>query len=836
MLGARTKQIFAYGKRGQRVVNAYDERKSRHLDLDSTQEGQAGSVSAHSFKEISVVSGHPSKSIPSSSNASENHTSVRAKQVKRSPKVAKVGGAVAVKPVRRLPLGSIPPNAPSSPAVPPTMRKKRWQTVMKASPLVPNSLVVDIDIVVLDSQGIRVSQEHRISKGSVQTNVYVAMSPKRPRVVDRMKPRATGKRADPISVSDSEDGRQVLKHNVRNARANAKPIVISDSDDGSESDYTPTKDGPAAYDESSEEELVLKAPRFRRRGPSRAVISPSPTPSILSFHESVVTLPAPAPAPGPQRSRQAPPSEPPRLPPAPPQPLQRHVTLPPKQARRDTLGPFTSLPSLDAADPTRSKPRQLTPIRKRPGQPSFPAPPSPPSPTTPSDLNSDLDFDFAQLALSPGALAEVQRLDFGAPDPGLPEYVVPLLNECSQTTAHEFSAFIDMFPFDPIVREGHGSSTHATFQKIGEACYSEVFGIGDVVLKIIPLRDEARSGLPDAAFATKDSPEVSDAKDVLKEILVTRAMGSCCAGFTELLRAYVVRGKYPSLLLDLWDDYDKQKGSESVRPDSFSVSQLYAIIVLPNGGPDLEAFTFSTPTKTGWRQACSLFWQVTRTLAEAEELVHFEHRDLHWGQILVKNVPLPTPRKSDPKSSSSSTTTAPPLSMDDPAHGVLATVIDLGLSRMDDGSGTGAPHWTPFDPEIFAGEGDEQFDVYRQMRAHIASFPPPHPASRGGGDGDWAAFHPRTNAMWLGYLARKLLHAKRLRAPPATRPAERAAHECLREVTAVLPVAAVGAGGRQEEKGKPRRGRPRKTHAPDVAGPGSATELWEMGLKKGWVW
>ncbi len=54
------------------------------------------------------------------------------------------------------------------------------------------------------------------------------------------------------------------------------------------------------------------------------------------------------------------------------------------------------------------------------------------------------------------------------------------------------------------------------------------------------------------------------------------------------------------------------------------VSQVYAIIVLPNGGPDLEAYTFTTPTKTGWRQASSVFWQVAKTLSHAEQLVSFE--------------------------------------------------------------------------------------------------------------------------------------------------------------------------------------------------------------------
>jgi serine/threonine-protein kinase haspin len=45
--------------------------------------------------------------------------------------------------------------------------------------------------------------------------------------------------------------------------------------------------------------------------------------------------------------------------------------------------------------------------------------------------------------------------------------------------------------------------------------------------------------------------------------------------------------------------------------------------------------------------------------------------------------------------------------MDHLVHGVKATVIDLGLARMnartDDGS-TEA-RWTPFDEEIFEGEG-----------------------------------------------------------------------------------------------------------------------------------
>jgi serine/threonine-protein kinase haspin len=51
--------------------------------------------------------------------------------------------------------------------------------------------------------------------------------------------------------------------------------------------------------------------------------------------------------------------------------------------------------------------------------------------------------------------------------------------------------------------------------------------------------------------------------------------------------------------------------------------------------------------------------------------------------------------------------------MDDPSHGVETTIIDLGLARMSGGDGV---QWTPFDDEIFEGEGDYQFDVYRMMK------------------------------------------------------------------------------------------------------------------------
>ncbi|KAG6335105.1 hypothetical protein ID866_3974 [Astraeus odoratus] len=352
------------------------------------------------------------------------------------------------------------------------------------------------------------------------------------------------------------------------------------------------------------------------------------------------------------------------------------------------------------------------------------------SPTRARVQQVDLSLELAQLDIS--HLAESEDLCFPQP-----AYLLPLLNECSQTCPYEFSAFIETFPFDPIVQ---ATDADVEFRKIGEASFSEVFGIGDVVLKVIPIRNEEEPTYQDEV----EMPAPSDARDVLKEMIVTREIGELCDGFVTLLKTYVVRGKYPTLFLQLWDEYNERKGSESVRPDSFGLNQVYAIIVLPNGGPDLESFTFKHPSKSGWQQACGIFWQVARALEQVEDLVHFEHRDLHWGQILVKNVPV-----------GRSHTKCTKFPMDDTQFGVKATIIDLGLSRMDaaDSEG-GKTYWTPFDEDIFEGEGDYQYNVYRMMRDLNG--------------GAWDRYQPFTNVMWLHYLVTKLLHWKRLK-PPGTR-------------------------------------------------------------------
>lgn len=118
---------------------------------------------------------------------------------------------------------------------------------------------------------------------------------------------------------------------------------------------------------------------------------------------------------------------------------------------------------------------------------------------------------------------------------------------------------------------------------------------------------------------------------------------------TLSVRTHVLKGKYPAELIQEWNAYDERKGSESISPAVFPRSQYYVVIVLPHGGSDLEAQDFmklssrynsiylaarkggarkSTAggdSQSGpWQMCASVFWQVCKSLAVAEESVEFE--------------------------------------------------------------------------------------------------------------------------------------------------------------------------------------------------------------------
>ncbi|KAK8858853.1 hypothetical protein IAR55_003083 [Kwoniella newhampshirensis] len=311
-----------------------------------------------------------------------------------------------------------------------------------------------------------------------------------------------------------------------------------------------------------------------------------------------------------------------------------------------------------------------------------------------------------------------------------------LVQQCTSSTVHPFSTFLQ--------------SSHlpkfAEISKVGEASYSEVFGLTtattdsassgvDLVLKIIPLLDGEANDIIDGPLPDCTSPE-----DVAREIQVTKRMGNVPGGgFVTFKGAYIVEGEYPAGLLEQWDEFKHTLGSASVRPSNLPSSQKYCLIALSHAGVDLESFKFDL-TK-GWLQAAGVFWQVVASLTRAEQWTNFEHRDLHEGQVLISYTSSPDAEQAEASSHY----------LDATYTGVEATIIDFGLSRLNmESDSSSCATWTPVPEEVYEGKG-AQWDLYRAMRGHL--------------DDDWEKFHPFTNVLWLHYIIRYMLESKSIRKP-----------------------------------------------------------------------
>uniref|UniRef100_A0A3P8TN75 Serine/threonine-protein kinase haspin n=1 Tax=Amphiprion percula TaxID=161767 RepID=A0A3P8TN75_AMPPE len=269
--------------------------------------------------------------------------------------------------------------------------------------------------------------------------------------------------------------------------------------------------------------------------------------------------------------------------------------------------------------------------------------------------------------------------------------------------------------------------------KIGEGTFGEVFSTtnasGDTVaLKIIPVEGSEKV----------NGENQKTLGEILHEIIISKELSSLkekhqnqTHGFIGLNDLHCVRGCYPPDFLNAWDTFDQRKGSENDRPDFFKKDQLFIILEFEFGGVDLEN---SNGTFTSLRVAKSILHQVTAALAVAEQELRFEHRDLHWGNVLVKT----TKQKTGS------------FLLSGTAHsvetkGVLVRIIDYSLSRLEIDDLTVSCDISN-DEDLFLGQGDYQFEVYRLMRKENGN--------------NWSDYHPHTNVLWLHYLCSKLLSMK----------------------------------------------------------------------------
>ncbi|XP_032595212.1 serine/threonine-protein kinase haspin homolog isoform X2 [Drosophila grimshawi] len=284
-------------------------------------------------------------------------------------------------------------------------------------------------------------------------------------------------------------------------------------------------------------------------------------------------------------------------------------------------------------------------------------------------------------------------------EPKLPlSHEQEVLKYCAQSRPYKFSS-------------AYGLSKMIDTCKIGEGVY------------VLPIEG--------AALVNGEAQKTFE--QILPEIIISKEMSNLrlnptnsTTGFVDIYNACLVKGKYPKHLIKLWEDYDDEKESENDHPDMFNDNQLFIVLELKFAGEDMSSFLFLNA-----EQSYYALQQIILTLAVGEEAFQFEHRDLHWGNILIEKT---DERKIAYKLCGRDLLVA--------TKGIRTTIIDYTLSRItvDD-----CCHYNDLstDEELFAATGDYQYDIYRLMRDELQN--------------NWSAYSPRTNVLWLSYVCSKLI-------------------------------------------------------------------------------
>ncbi|XP_059313371.1 serine/threonine-protein kinase haspin homolog [Lycium ferocissimum] len=269
-----------------------------------------------------------------------------------------------------------------------------------------------------------------------------------------------------------------------------------------------------------------------------------------------------------------------------------------------------------------------------------------------------------------------------------------------------------------------------TITKVGEGTYGEAFKVGENVCKIVPF---------DGDFRVNGEIQ-KKSEELLEEVILSGTLNSLraheghllnsCSTFIQTMDMRVCQGHYDASLLKAWEDWDGKHGSENDHPKEFPEKQCYVVFVQEHGGKDLESFVL-----LNFDEARSLLSQITLALAVSEAAYEFEHRDLHWGNILLSRKGLDTVQFS-----------LEGRDIHVRTYGLSVSIIDFTLSRINTGEDILFLDLSS-DPELFEGpKGDKQSDTYRKMRDVTGEF--------------WEGSFPKTNVLWLQYLVDILLLKK----------------------------------------------------------------------------
>jgi len=404
--------------------------------------------------------------------------------------------------------------------------------------------------------------------------------------------------------------------------------------------------------------------------------------------------------------------------------------------------PRSTLPSVEYIDPTPAKPlpRRSTRRTHVPISEESIIPPTPQKRSVPSIRSSRSTFCVVpsmSKVLDEGTQStRLSTLHTLSETLLVEESIISESNHANITTATSLDKLLRVCTIQEVLCFDHIYPPEVIEGsiKVGEGAFGEVFLIGASgddrpVLKVVPIDGD----IP------VNGENQTKIEDMMSEVIISDALSklrqeapNTTSGFVEVRGCHVFQGVYPPQLLALWDAFKQEHESENERPDNLPVDQLYIALEFNNAGKDLEKFIFKHAT-----QALQAWKQVAHSLAVAEEELQFEHRDLHWGNVLVKETTdkfVQFTLRGD--------------TFQVETGGVQTSIIDFSLSRLSMDKVTIFNNLSE-DPTLFTARGkgqpggDYQFDIYRKMREANKN--------------EWEEFTPKTNLLWLDYMLEKMM-------------------------------------------------------------------------------
>jgi Haspin like kinase domain len=314
-------------------------------------------------------------------------------------------------------------------------------------------------------------------------------------------------------------------------------------------------------------------------------------------------------------------------------------------------------------------------------------------------------------------------------------FLSALLEESTRPKVLSFSDFAKLLEQDfEIVKcaEGSFGDVYKTLMRSGvkTASTSRLEKLGGVIFKLIPVGPQRGEG----------SRNNSKVEDVVREVKMIEGL-TALHGFTNFRGVHVLKGKYPQSFAEAFHVYRDQGGeSWHKSPErAYKATQLFAAIEMTDAGTE---FAFLSENINVF-QLYDVFWSCVIILADAEEKVQFEARDMHVSNILIRpftHGEAMNVREDDvrnwPKGQSAR------LGLTN----IRVTLIDYNLSRATV-NGNVMFNNLKGNRQLVPPGGAETLQQWTYTRQKQAI----RDAS-GRGKEDWSLFVPKTNMAWLSYL------------------------------------------------------------------------------------